>query len=97
MAFWSTPVERINDDPRPGSRAEQRRRQRGHRPLPGAGIARYQARITHAIPADDADLRAVIISAVTLGLTVSRHVIKSDELATAEPAQVIRLLRPVGR
>ena len=62
-----------------------------------AGIARYQARITHAIPADDADLRAAIISAVTLGLTVSRHVIKSDELATAEPAQVIRLLRPVGR
>jgi hypothetical protein len=25
---------------------------------------------------------------------VSRHLIKSDELATADPAQVIRLLRP---
>jgi len=47
-----------------------------------------------AIPADDADLRAAIISAITLGITVSRHLIKSDELATADPAQVIRLLRP---
>ena len=60
-----------------------------------AGIARYQAGIAHAIPADDADLRAAIISAITLGITVSRHLIKSDELATADPAQVIRLLRPV--
>ena len=60
-----------------------------------ASIARYQARIAQAIPADDADLRAAIISAITLGLTVSRHLIKSDELATADPAQVIRLLRPV--
>jgi len=60
-----------------------------------AGIARYQAGIARAIPADDADLRAAIISAITLGLMVSRHLIKSDELATADPAQVIRLLRPV--
>jgi AcrR family transcriptional regulator len=60
-----------------------------------AGIARYQARIADAIAADDAGLRAAIISAITLGLTVSRHLIKSDELATADPAQVIRLLRPV--
>jgi AcrR family transcriptional regulator len=60
-----------------------------------AGIARDQARIARAIPADDANLRAAIISAITLGLTVSRHLIKSDELATADPAQVIRLLRPV--
>src|SRR5262245_24283781 len=59
-----------------------------------AGIARYEAQIAQAIPADDADLRAAIISAITLGLTVSRHLIKSDELASADPAQVIRLLRP---
>ena len=59
-----------------------------------AGIARYQAQIAQAIPAGDADLRAAIISAITLGITVSRHLIKSDELATADPAQVIRLLRP---
>jgi AcrR family transcriptional regulator len=59
-----------------------------------AGIVRYQAQIAEAIPADDADLRAAIISAITLGITVSRHLIKSDELASADPAEVIRLLRP---
>jgi AcrR family transcriptional regulator len=59
-----------------------------------AGIARYEAQIAQAIPADDADLRAAIISAVTIGIMVSRHLIKCDELATADPAQVIRLLRP---
>ena len=57
-------------------------------------IARYQAQIAQAIPAADADLRAAIISAITLGIMVSRHLIKSDELASADPAQVIELLRP---
>ena len=59
-----------------------------------AGIARYEAQIARAIPAADADLRAALISAITVGITVSRHLIRSDELATADPAQVIRLLRP---
>jgi AcrR family transcriptional regulator len=59
-----------------------------------AGIARYEAQIAQAIPADDADLRAAIISAITLGITVSRHLTRSDELAIADPAQVISLLRP---
>jgi AcrR family transcriptional regulator len=58
------------------------------------GIARYATQIAEAIPADDADLRAAIISAITLGITVSRHLIKTGELASADPAQVIRLLRP---
>ena len=58
------------------------------------GIARYQAQIAQAIPADDADLRAAIISAITLGLTVSRHLINSGELATADPAHIVSLLRP---
>ena len=58
------------------------------------GIARYEAQIAQAIPADDADLRAAIISAITLGITVSRHLLKFDELATADPAQVVELLRP---
>jgi AcrR family transcriptional regulator len=59
-----------------------------------AALARYQTQIAQAIPADDASLRAAIISAVILGVTVSRHLIKPDELATADPAQVISLLRP---
>lgn len=58
------------------------------------GSARYQAQISQAIPGGDAGLRAAIISAVVLGVTVSRHLIRSDELATADPAHVIRLLRP---
>ena len=57
-------------------------------------LARYETQIAQAIPADDADLRAAIISAITLGVMVSRHLIKADELATADPAQVISLLRP---
>jgi AcrR family transcriptional regulator len=56
--------------------------------------ARYEAQIAQAIPAGDASLRAAIISAITVGVMVSRHLIKSDELATADPAQVISLLRP---
>ena len=60
----------------------------------GVAAARYQAQIARAISADDAELRAAIISAITLGLVVSRHLIKSDELATADPARVISLLRP---
>src|SRR5246127_5320488 len=34
------------------------------------GIARYEAQIAAAIPADDANLRAAIISAVIIGITV---------------------------
>ena len=60
----------------------------------GAASARYQAQIARAIPAGDTGLRAAIISAITLGITVSRHLIRSDELAAADPAQVIQLLRP---
>jgi AcrR family transcriptional regulator len=59
-----------------------------------AGAVRYQAQIAQVIPADDADLRAAIISALILGVTVSRHLIKSDELASADPARVVELLRP---
>jgi AcrR family transcriptional regulator len=59
-----------------------------------AGLARYQEQIAQAIPAGDASLRAAVIGAIILGVTVSRHLIKSDELASADPAQVIELLRP---
>ncbi len=58
------------------------------------GIARYQAQIAQAIPADDADLRAAVITAITLGITISRHLIKSGVLGAADPAQVTALLRP---
>jgi AcrR family transcriptional regulator len=60
----------------------------------GSVIARYQAQIAEAIPADDASLRAAVISAIDLGLIVFRYLMKSDELAAADPAHVISLLRP---
>jgi AcrR family transcriptional regulator len=59
-----------------------------------AGAARYEAQIAQVIPAGDASLRAAVIGAVILGVMVSRHLIKSDELASADPAQIISLLRP---
>jgi AcrR family transcriptional regulator len=61
------------------------------------GMARYHAQIAEVIPVEDAGLRAAIISAIILGVTVSRHLVKSDDLATADPAQVIDLLRPCLR
>jgi hypothetical protein len=48
---------------------------------PQPGSRADQRRRTEA-PADDASLRAAII----LGVTVSRHLVKSDDLAAAEPA-----------
>ena len=39
-------------------------------------------------------LRAAVINAILLGITVSRHLLKYDELADAEPARIIELLRP---
>src|ERR1700689_1469841 len=86
-----------------GSKQELFRRVIDAAPVPGGsgapsapsdGIAPSQAQTAHATPADDADLGAAIISAITLGIMVSRHLIKSGELATADPAQIIRLLRP---
>jgi AcrR family transcriptional regulator len=62
--------------------------------LASVAAARYEAQIAQAIPADDANLRAALITAITLGVMLSRHLIKSDELATADPARVISLLRP---
>jgi AcrR family transcriptional regulator len=58
------------------------------------GTARYQAQISRSIPAVDADARAALVSAVMLGVIVSRHLLKSDGLTDASPQQVIDLLRP---
>src|ERR1700721_665538 len=52
---------------------------------PSVGMARYQAQIADVIPADDASLRASVISAVILGVTVSRHLVKPDDPPTPHP------------
>jgi AcrR family transcriptional regulator len=64
------------------------------------GAARFEAQISRPIPADDADdadARAALVSAVMLGVIVSRHLLNSDALAAASPQQVIDLLRPCLR
>ena len=61
------------------------------------GAARLQAQISRPIPAGDADVRAALVSAVWLGVIVSRHLLKSDALSAASPQQVIDLLRPCLR
>jgi len=62
-----------------------------------AEAARLQAQISRPIPADDADVRAALVSAVWLGVIVSRHLLNSDALAAASPQQVVDLLRPCLR
>jgi AcrR family transcriptional regulator len=61
------------------------------------GAARVQAQISRPIPADDADVRAALVSAMMLGVIVSRHLLNSDALTAASPQQVIDLLRPCLR
>jgi AcrR family transcriptional regulator len=61
------------------------------------GAAEYQAQISRPIQADDADLRAALVSSVWLGVVVSRHLLKYDALSDASPQDVIKLLRPCLR
>ena len=61
------------------------------------GAARYQAQISRPIAADDAELRAALVSAVMLGVIVSRHLLRTEALSDASPEHVIELLRPCLR
>jgi AcrR family transcriptional regulator len=61
------------------------------------GAARYQAQISRPIAADDAELRAALVSAVMLGVIVSRHLLRTEALSDASPEHVVDLLRPCLR
>ena len=58
---------------------------------------RYDAEISRSISAADADIRAALVSAVWLGVIVSRHLLNSPGLSDASPQHVIDLLRPCLR
>lgn len=58
------------------------------------GASRYIENLAQAIPAEDADLRAAVINAVLLGVTISRHLLRFDALADADPQRIVDLLRP---
>jgi AcrR family transcriptional regulator len=47
-----------------------------------------------ALPDDDAELRAALLIAATLGLSVARHLLDLDTLREASPEQIVALLRP---
>jgi AcrR family transcriptional regulator len=58
------------------------------------GASRYIENLAQAIPSEDADLRAAVINAVLLGVTISRHLLRFDALADADPQRIVDLLRP---
>jgi hypothetical protein len=53
-----------------------------------------RVKVGKAIPGDDGDLRAAVISAVLIGVVLGRHLIKLDQLADADPERIVELLRP---
>jgi AcrR family transcriptional regulator len=54
----------------------------------------YKDGISAAIPGDEADLRAAVVSAALIGVVLGRHLIKLDSLADADPQQIVDILRP---
>ncbi|WP_433133948.1 TetR/AcrR family transcriptional regulator [Micromonospora sp. CA-240977] len=52
------------------------------------------SRITAAIPTEDADLRASLLSAIVHGVIIERYLLRLGRLADASPDQIIELLRP---
>jgi AcrR family transcriptional regulator len=57
-------------------------------------INQQMRQISTAIPADDPDLRAALISTTILGVVIGRHLLQLDAFRDASPEQVIDLLRP---
>jgi AcrR family transcriptional regulator len=58
---------------------------------------RQERQLAAAIPAQDADARAGIIGAITLGTLIARHLLQLSGLTAASPAQITALLRPCLR
>lgn len=62
-----------------------------------ASLGRQIAQASGAISADDAELRASLLVAILLGVSIGRHLIELDHLRDASPEQITRLLRPSFR
>jgi AcrR family transcriptional regulator len=58
------------------------------------GADRFHTQISRPIAAADANVRAALVSAVVLGVTISRHLLRSPGLTGASPQEVTDLLRP---
>ncbi|HEY3867990.1 MAG TPA: TetR family transcriptional regulator [Actinocrinis sp.] len=59
-----------------------------------ASANRQGAELAAAIPADDAEVRAGLIGAITLGTVIARHLLQLDGLRAATPDQITDLLSP---
>lgn len=57
----------------------------------------HKDRISQAIPDDEADLRAAVVSAALIGVVLGRHLIELDHLADADPERIVEILRPAVR
>ncbi|MFG1907048.1 TetR family transcriptional regulator [Kribbella sp. NPDC048928] len=54
-----------------------------------------RVKVSKAIPGVDGNLRAAVLSAILIGVVLGRHLIKLEELADADPEEIVELLRPV--
>ncbi|WP_202878339.1 TetR/AcrR family transcriptional regulator [Kribbella jejuensis] len=54
-----------------------------------------RVKVSKAIPGVDGNLRAAVLSAILIGVVLGRHLVKFEELADAEPDEIVELLRPV--
>lgn len=59
-----------------------------------SALNRQRQQLGSAFPADDATLRTGLTGAITLGVTVGRHLLQLDGLRDAPPERIVELLRP---
>lgn len=59
-----------------------------------AAMTEQQRQAARHLAEDDADLRAGLIGAVTIGVVISRHLLGLDAVRDADPGRIIELLRP---
>lgn len=62
-----------------------------------AGATDLEARLAAAIPAADAEVRAGLVGAITMGTLIARHLLGLNGLRTATPEQITALLQPILR
>jgi AcrR family transcriptional regulator len=58
-----------------------------------SAMVAHQRQSAHHMAADDADLRAGLIGALTIGTVIGRHLLRLDGLSDAAPERITALLR----
>jgi AcrR family transcriptional regulator len=60
-------------------------------------MGKTQSKVARTIGGDDADLRAAVLNACTLGLTVARYLLEDSVLAAASQDDIKRIMMPALR